>query len=292
MGEALARNAELREQKWVVKRREMELMASKNFLLPRLDAVGRYRWLGLGHELLNSGSSNFLDTDSNAYASMTNGRFQEWLLGFELSVPLGFRREMAGVRNAQMIVARERARLQEMELELSHQISHYIREMESQYVLTQTNWNRRAAAQRQVQAVAEAYDTGTVTIDVLLEAQRRLAVAESDFFRSVVDYNTAIMQVHKQKGSLLEHSGVFLTEGPWPAKAYFDAHRRARERDAGVYLDYGFTRPKVISRGPIQQTAGDSLSDYSAGLHGEPTESWLVPPADEPTEGGIRGAEP
>ncbi len=292
LGEALARNTELREQKWVVKRREMELMASKNFLMPRLDAVGRYRWLGLGNDLLNAdGSSNFLDADSSAYASMTSGDFQEWQLGIEFSMPLGFRREMAGVRNAQMILARERARLQEMELELSHQLSHYIREMESQYVLTQTNWNRRAAAQRQVQAVAEAYDTGTVTIDVLLEAQRRLAVAESDFFRSVVDYNTAIMQVHSHKGSLLEHSGVYLTEGPWPAKAYFDAHRRARERDAGMYLDYGFTRPSVISRGAIQQSAGDATSSYPAELYGMPGDTWTTP-AEEPSEGGIRSVEP
>ena len=29
-------------------RREMELIAAKNYLLPRLDAVGRYRWNGLG----------------------------------------------------------------------------------------------------------------------------------------------------------------------------------------------------------------------------------------------------
>ncbi|MFW5692769.1 MAG: TolC family protein, partial [Thermoguttaceae bacterium] len=297
LGEALARNAELREQKWMVKRREMEMIASKNFLLPRLDAVGRYRWLGLGNDLLGGDTSDFQDPASNAYAVMTGGNFQEWQLGVEFSMPLGFRREMAGVRNAQLILARERAKLQEMELELSHQLSHYIREMESQYVLTQTNWNRRAAAQRQVQAVAEAYDTGTVTIDVLLEAQRRLAVAESDFFRAVVDYNTAITQVHKRKGSLLEYNGVYLAEGPWPAKAYFDAHRRARERDAGMYLDYGFTRPKVISRGPVAQGAGEASVEYLDGLYGDPNEAWLdaaEEPAErtEPAESGMEGIEP
>ena len=36
--EALMRSVELRQQKWRIKQRELELMASKNLLLPRLDA--------------------------------------------------------------------------------------------------------------------------------------------------------------------------------------------------------------------------------------------------------------
>ncbi|MCG8450596.1 MAG: hypothetical protein MI725_13590, partial [Pirellulales bacterium] len=73
------------------------------------------------------------------------------------------------------------------------------------------------------------------------------------FYRSLVDYNRAIMRLHFRKGSLLEYNGVYLAEGPWPGKAQFDALRRARERDAGTYVDYGFTRPNVISRGPHAQ---------------------------------------
>jgi outer membrane protein TolC len=257
LSEALVQNTELREQRWVVKRRELELIASKNFLLPRLDVVGNYTWQGLGDDLIEANRSGlaFNQPGSNAWESLTGDGLFAWQLGVELNMPIGFRKELAGVRNAQLLLARERAKLQEQELELSHQLAYYLRELESKFVLSQTNWNRRVAAQRQVDAVAEAYETGTVTIDVLLEAQRRLAVAESDYFRSVVDYNEAITQVHLRKGSLLEYNGVFLAEGPWPAKAYFDAHRRARARDASVYLDYGFTRPSVISRGPGRPTA-------------------------------------
>ena len=49
--EATTRRAELRRQKWHIRRRELELIASKNHLLPRLDAVGRYRWRGFGDDL-------------------------------------------------------------------------------------------------------------------------------------------------------------------------------------------------------------------------------------------------
>ena len=177
-------------------------------------------------------------------------------MGFQLNMPLGFRREMAGVRNAQLKLAKERAKLQEGELELSHQLAYAIRDLETNYVLSQTDFNRRIAAQRQVEAVAAAYETDTVTLDVVLEAQQDLAQAESDYYRALVNYNKSIAQVHFRKGSLLEYNGVYLAEGPWPGKAYFDARRRARARDASTYLDYGFTQPRVISRGPIEQQAG------------------------------------
>ncbi len=97
-----------------------------------------------------------------------------------------------------------------------------------------------------------------MTIDRVLDAQRQLAQAESDYFRSVVDYNQSIVQVHLRKGTLLDYNGVSLSEGPWPGKAYFDAHGLARKRDASAYLDYGYTRPKVVSRGAYQQHVGEA----------------------------------
>ncbi len=258
LNEGLARNVELRQQKWIVKKKELELIASKNFLLPKLDFVAQYRWLGFGNRLDGQGvwDSDTTKTNTNAYRTLTSGQYQEWLMGFQSNIPIGYRREMAGVRNAQLSLAKERTKLQEGELELSHQMAYAIRDLEANHVLSQTNFNRRVAAQREVEAVAAAYETDTITLDVLLKAQQNLAQAESDYYRALVNYNKSIAQVHYRKGSLLEYNGVFLAEGPWVGKAYFDARRRARAREASTYLDYGFTQPKVISRGPYEQKAG------------------------------------
>lgn len=254
--ESLARNIELRQQKWRVKQRELELIASKNYLLPRLDAVGRYRWLGWGDNLIDQNKG-----DSNAYSSLTDGLYQEWQIGLEMEMTLGFRRELAGVRNAKLLLAREREVLREAELEMSHQLTIAMRELDDNYHISQTNFNRYLAARDEVDAVLAAYEQGTTTLDQVLDAQRRLAEAVNDYYRRLVDYNQSIMNVHFRKGSLLEYNGVFLAEGPWPDKAYFDALRRARARDASLYLDYGFTMPKVVSRGPISQdeSMGGSL---------------------------------
>lgn len=250
--EALARSAELRRQRWIIKRREMELIASKNFLMPRLDADMIYRWRGLGDDLISAnggGKGQF----NNAWGNLLGGNFQEWQMGFNLNMPLGFRQALAGVRNAELQIAREKAVLDDMELEVSHLLAESVRFLDRTYMLSQTNFNRRAAALRQVAAVQQNYDVGRITLDQLLDAQRRLADAESSYFQSLSDYNRAIAAVHYRKGSLLEYNAVHLAEGPWASKAYFDAEERARARDAGLFLNYGFTRPQVFSEGPIAQ---------------------------------------
>ncbi|MEN0110544.1 MAG: hypothetical protein AAF805_07445, partial [Planctomycetota bacterium] len=142
---------------------------------------------------------------------------------------------------------------QDLELEVSHQLGDAIRDLDLNYATTETNFNRRAAAQREVDAVRASYEADRATLNLLLEAQRRRSEAETAYYRSLVDYNLAVIDVHFRKGSLLDYDGVYLAEGPWPGKAYFDAMRRARKRDAALYLDYGFTRPNVMSRGPHAQ---------------------------------------
>jgi outer membrane protein TolC len=299
LGEGLARSVELRRQKWRIKQRDLELISSKNYLLPRLDAVGRYRWLGLGDILIEG--SNHIDSDgavTNAYGSMTNGDFQEWQFGLEMSMPLGFRKEMAGVRNAQLALARERAVLQEQELELTHQLSTALRDLDLYYTTTETNLNRMLAARDEVDGRRAVWVAGVDkqlegdTINLYLNSLQRLAEAENEYFSSLKDYNVSIMNIHYRKGSLLEYNGVYLTEGPWVDKAQFDAVRRARARDASYYLDYGFTRPGVISRGGYQQHANRPETIFENGTFSDPSGE-LIPtpdpqPMKKPADSGYR----
>jgi len=259
LAESLYRSVELRKQRWQIKRREMELIVARNGLLPTLDAVAMYRWLGRGDDLIEGSRKglNMPARGSLAWDELTEGRYQEWQLGFQFEMPLGFRKELAGVRYFQLALAREKARLDDMELEVSHSLTDAIQNLDATYALAQTNFNWWVAAQKEVDAVEAAYKERTITLDVLLNAQQRRADAETAYYQTLVSYNKAIAQVHFRKGSLLEYDGVGLAEGPWAQKAYFDAMAYARRRGASQYMDYGYTRPQVISRGPhAQQTTG------------------------------------
>ncbi|GAA4440901.1 TolC family protein [Bremerella cremea] len=253
--EALNRSPELRRQQWRLKQRELELITARNQLLPQLDAVALYRFLGLGDDLItgNRNGKNFNEPGSYAWEVLTEGNYQEYTLGLQFSMPIGFRSELAGVRNVQLQIAREKAVIEDMELEVSHLLTDTIRDLDSNYSLVQTNLNRLIAADKEVDSVQAAYDAGTVTLDLLLDAQRRRSDAQIVYFQALVEYNIAIKDVHMRKGSLLDYNGVYLAEGPWPEKAYFDAQGHARRRSASTYLDYGYTRPGVISRGAVPQ---------------------------------------
>lgn len=186
---------------------------------------------------------------------------------------------MSQVRHHQLLLARERALLEDLQLEVSHQLADAQRDVDWYYATSQTHFNRLVASEKEVRAVDAAYEANAVTLDLLLDAQRRRADAETAFYRSLVDYNRAIATLHRRKGSLLEYNNVFLAEGPWPAKAYFDALREARKRDASIYLNYGFTRPKVVSRGPYVQH-----DDASGALIEQPMPTLAVPGQVEEVE--------
>ncbi len=220
--EALAKRGELRRQRWEVKRRELEVLASKNYLLPKLDAFSRYRVRGFGDSLIDPQNDNLPRFD-NAYQDLTDGDFGEWQMGLEFSAPVGFRQARVNVRNAVLRLARERSILTAQEQEVVYGLSQAIAELDRAYLVMHTNLNRFLSAQQQVAAVEAAYAEDRVELIAVLDAQRRLAEAESQHYRSRTEYAVALKNVHFEKGSLLDYNGVISTEGDWTVDAYKDA---------------------------------------------------------------------
>jgi hypothetical protein len=254
LAESLSRRTELRRQKWLIKRRELELLAGKNLLLPRFDAIGRYRWRGFGKDLLDQNHHNDKGVFNNAWGNMLGGQFQEWQLGFEFSMPMGYRRGHVAVRNAELLLARERAILDEQERAVVLDLSNAVADAERAFAVLQTNYNRRAAAAAQLEAVLAIEDPTPQTLYLELDAQRRLADAESQYYRAVTDYQVTVKNVHFEKGSLLEYNGIALAEADWPEKAYEDALTKARLRRWAPFAARMAARAdEPISRGPAPQ---------------------------------------
>lgn len=250
--ESLVRRVELRRQRFMTRRFELEWIASKNYLLPRLDAVARQRWRGFGNDLLHSDSTGRPRFD-NAYADLTSGDFQEWQIGMELNIPIGYRREFAAVRNAELLLARSRAVLKEQEHLVLHDSANSVAEFERAAVLMQTSASRLDAARAQLGAVSAAFAKDKAPLDLLLESQRLLADAESRNFRSLAEYAIAIKNVHYSKGTLLDYDGVMLSESGWPQKAYGDAAELEFSRGRRWPINYASSRAPIVSQGAYDQ---------------------------------------
>jgi outer membrane protein TolC len=246
VGDAIARRVELRRQRWQVKHRELELLATKNFLLPNLDLVGRYGFRGFGQGLIDPGASAQFD---NAFTSLTHDGYQEWQMGMEFSMPLGFREGHTAVCNAELLLARARAVLQEQEQEVIHGLSDAVADVDRGFTVLLTNVNRSAAAKDQLASVQAAYEQDKVEFFVVLDAQRRLAEAESAYYEARVEYALALRNVHFEKGTILDDYGICLAEGPWSDKAYRDAAELNRRRGRPRPLNYASENPLIVSLG-------------------------------------------
>ena len=276
--EALTYRPELRQERWEIKKRELGLAHSKNGLLPELNVSGTYRWLGNGNNFAVSGSGDsFPQENSGALNNLYDGNFQEIALTAEYRMPIGFRRELSNVRNAQLKLAREIARLEDAELEVIKELSEAFRALEANQAIMQSSYNRWKETTIEKDHFEQLEEEGVETLDVALDAQRRRSQAEIAFYTAVTEYNKVICLIHRRKGTTLPHSGIAFSEGAWPGKAYQDAHEYARRRGASPSLNYGWSRPNVISRGedfPTDQNRGNLIhideGDSTIGYEEQP----------------------
>lgn len=257
--QALQRRVEVRRQRFNLKRREMELIAARLNRRPQLDFLGNYRWRGLGDNLIG-GSGGELD---NLFAEISGGQYQEWQAGMELTFPVGLRAASNAVAHARLAISREQALLNETELRISHTLSDAVRRIGLTHGLLETNYNGFLADLRQVDVLRRRYRDGTDNINFLLQAQRQVVTSEIQFYRSLSDYNLAIRDLHREKGSLLAYSGVTLAEGPWESGAYRDAYEMGRFLNTRPNPE-AVSVPTPISSGPFdpsqpQSTIGGAM---------------------------------
>jgi outer membrane protein TolC len=251
LGQALDRRVEVRRQKFNVQRRELELVAARLNRRPQLDFLGQYRWRGLGDHLIGSSDK---EANDNLYQDITDGRYQEWQAGFEMNLPVGLRAASVAVSHAQLSLNRERALLAESELRVSHDLSNAARQIKLTHQLLETNYNRYLSDVRQVDVLERRYRDGTDNINFLLQAQRQVVNSELDFYNALANYNLAIRDFHRQKGSLLAYNQVQLAEGAWSKGAAADAAHVGRFLKP--YDDPSkVTRPAPLTKGGFNPSA-------------------------------------
>ncbi len=283
LAQAFYRRAELRRQQWQIKRRELELVAARNFRLMRLDVVGGYTWRGFGDKLLGDGS----EPNTSAFQDLFDGNLQDWQAGLQLSTPIGNRIGYTAIRHAELQLARERAIYREQERAISYELADAFSDLDRAYTLARTNFNRRAAAQEELRVRTERYQAGRDPINFVLEALQRVTMADIAYHRARADYNLALMQIHYARGTLLDLHGVQLAEGPWTPEAHAAALKEARR--FGPYIgNQCFEEPCPISVGPSPEPLAPGFPVQDNRV----TPETLSMPPQDPANGPLPEAPP
>ena len=312
LAEALTRREELRRQKWNIKSLDLQLAAARNLANPQLNLVASYQLNGFGKELFGSpqtlpptapfgtGAPTPVNQQAgnSAYSNLFAGNQNGYSAGFQFNLPIGLRNAKAQVRNLELRLAKSRDVLASQELEVSAELANAFQNIAWRHATAQTNFNRRRAAEVQLQSFEAEYKAGTKTLDLLLQAQSRLSAAEIAYYTSVIRYNQAITDAHFRKGTLLENNNVHLEEGMWTPEAYKDALRRAWARtysaDA-LAIDPLKTEPEPFASDAITGSATFAVPEGPDGTMLPPpaAEAPQVPGVDAPLpEETPLGAEP
>ncbi len=214
MQESLARRPELRRQQLKVKRREMELLAAQNFIIPQLDAVGRYRFRGFGDKLIQHSGNQGGGKPASALGNLATFEHQEWMLGLEFSMPIGFRQGHAAVANAELALCHERAIHREQEREVVHDLSNALSDAVRAYESCQSSLNRYIAS-REVMLSLEAEEKNGLPIDIdrILDTQRRVVEAEIRYYQSRTEYAVSQKNVQLERGALAGENDLWIIDG-------------------------------------------------------------------------------
>ncbi len=205
---ALLYRPEVAQARLELANRELEVVRTRNGLLPRLDAFATYGRSSLGEDW--DGAREFLDRSD----------FDNYQYGLEFEVPILNRAERARHRRARLSQDQAEASIRNLEQFVGTEVAQAAVEVERQ-------WQRLGATQEAVESRVEElrvqqdrYSVGLSTNLDVLQVQRDLIEAQVNEVNARVGYIEALVALYAAEGTLLERRGVTLDiEGERPEVA-------------------------------------------------------------------------
>jgi hypothetical protein len=225
--EALTLRPELVQARIELKARQLDIINTKNLLLPDVRFFSSYDINSVGTRL--DGPS-----EANALRNLASAKFNNYGLGLRAEIPLGFRDAHAQTRQSRLNLARTYFALQDNERRAINQLVFQYRRLATTHELIRANRAQREAAAQQLEARFKEFLAGRGTLDILLEAQRFWADALREEYNAIAQYNIALAGFQFAKGTMLQHDNVVISEGPLPQCAQVRAVDHEKERSKAL----------------------------------------------------------
>lgn len=194
---ALDHRREIREQELRVSTARIAVARAKNFELPTFDLTLRYAIDGLG--------VNWDDS----FDQVTNNDFNEYFIGVSFELPIGNRAARAAHLRARLEHDQAGAGLRSVIEGVILDTNLAVRRVATTYSLIAPNFETAEAREREVESIVarqERKDFNTLNSE--LGARQSLSNARRALMATLVDYNLAIIDLERAKGTLLIYNNV------------------------------------------------------------------------------------
>jgi outer membrane protein TolC len=195
------RRPDVVELKIILEADQVRLVQAENQALPRIDAAALYRWNGLSGEMPNEQE-----------ISTRPGQFTDWSVGVNFSVPLGLRQGRALARQQELLIARDRANVDQQLHFAFHQLAATLRDLDSAYEQYLAFKETRAAADINLRVQIERFRTGQSIYLNVLQALNDWGSAVSSEAQQLLTYNISLANLERQTGTILETHGLVFVE--------------------------------------------------------------------------------
>ncbi|HTZ97564.1 MAG TPA: TolC family protein [Terriglobales bacterium] len=212
IGDAQEHRPELAEARMDLSNREITRKAAANALRPQVDLVAWYGTYGLGGVETPFGTDNGGSASTGGYSSAFNDLFKnnspDYAVGFNISIPLRNRAAQADQIRSQLEYRQAQLHLQQLQNQIGIEVRN------AQFALIQ-NRSRVEAARKARDLAQQTFDIeqkkktlGASTSNLVLQAQRDLAQAESNFVSAMSTYEKSRVELDRATGLTLAHSGI------------------------------------------------------------------------------------
>lgn len=205
---AMIHRPDIIQQRLTVYVARQTIAIARNNTLASVDALATWRAKGL--------SANLYD----AVDVLNDFRYNDWTVGLSFEYPLGNRTPKSRLRAAELVLQRERERLEQVILSASHELSDVVYDVHTFYKQYELAAQRRGEILEWMHGARARYMHPTPetslsdALDIYLKAIRASAESEREAASLLVSYYRARARLHEATGVQLASYNLHLSDDP------------------------------------------------------------------------------
>jgi outer membrane protein len=190
--QALSYRPEYRQAQTTLDNRKIERMVARNKRLPELNLYGYYGFSGAD------------ESNSPAVENMETLDYEQWQVGLEFRYPLPNRVGRYFYHQSQLQYDKARESLDNLKNLITLEIRNTLRDVETNRKRIGVTSTSVEYEEAKLDAEKKRFDVGMATSHDVLEFQRDLASSRASHLRAIIDYNKALIDLERAKGTLLD----------------------------------------------------------------------------------------